>query len=439
MIHVDLSEWSQAGPSSDPRLRGFRFTDGHSKELAARLARCRMLELTVEEHGLGIRSFAHVGRIELGGIRVTVRPKLAPATLMELVRYAYSLRHLQLLGDARFPPGDGGLQDLLIAQLRAEAREILSRGVARRYVRRTEELASPKGRIELARLARASSPALATLPCSHYPRSSDFLLNQVVRSGLELGRRLAGGPHLRRQLARTIQLYSDLAAPVRLNDGLLRAADESINRQLTVYEPALRLTRALYEGSHLALEDGATMKLKGFLFDMNRFFQALLSRFLRESLPDCELKDEFPLGGMMVYRRDANPQNRRPPRPRPDFAVRTRGTQWQLLDAKYRDLWENDLPRDMLYQLAVYAMSQPRAATAAILYPTDDGTASESIVDIREPMSADVRASIALRPIVIDDLLELVRGGGGRARQREKAAHRMVFGESLAQAGRRAR
>jgi len=356
------------------------------------------------------------------------RPKLAPATLLELIRYAYSLRNFQIVGDAMFPPGNGGLQDLIIAQLRAEVREILSRGVARRYVRRHEELASPRGRIDVAHLARARHPALTTLPCSHHPRSSDFLLNQILLSGLHLGRQLAGSPQLRRELGRTVQLFADLATPLRLSDAALRAADRALNRQVSVYRPALRLIRALHDGSRLDLEDGATMKLKGFMFDMNRFFQALLSRFLRESLPDCEVEDELPLRGMMAYRLGANPRNRRAPLPRPDFFVRARRGPRQLLDAKYRDIWEKDLPREMLYQLAVYAMSQPPGATAAILYPTEDPTARESIVEIREPASSAVRAFVALRPVVIGQLLELVRGGAARSRECEQVALRMVFG-----------
>ena len=72
------------------------------------------------------------------------------------------------------------------------------------------------------------------------------------------------------------------------------------------------------------------------------------------------------------------------PRPRPDYAVKQGRKVVTLLDAKYRDLWEKSLLRDMLYQLSVYALRQPRSSTAAILYPTDAPIASASGGEINE-------------------------------------------------------
>ena len=45
--------------------------------------------------------------------------------------------------------GLGLFQDLLVAQLHAEVRELVARGLRRRYVARSEELASPRGRIDM--------------------------------------------------------------------------------------------------------------------------------------------------------------------------------------------------------------------------------------------------------------------------------------------------
>jgi 5-methylcytosine-specific restriction enzyme subunit McrC len=111
---------------------------------------------------------------------------------------------------------------------------------------------------------------------------------------------------------------------------------------------------------------------------------------------------------MMAYAKDKNPQRRRSPVPRPDIAIFRQGALVGLLDAKYRDLWNNPLPRDMLYQLAIYALSQPSQRIATILYPTVDGRARDQVVEISDPMHTANLAQIVLRPVHLPSLADSI-------------------------------
>ena len=204
-----------------------------------------------------------------------------------------------------------------------------------------------------------------------------------------------------------------------------------LDRLASAYEGAFRLTELVYACSAVSLDGETTTELPGFLFDMNRFFQALVGRFLNEHLPGFDVKQEHALTEMMRYVPGLNPRHRKSPTPRPDFVVTRAGAVELLLDAKYRDLWERELPREMLYQLAMYALSQPGGATATILYPTTAVDASEAVVEIRDPVRPGALGRVALRPVVLSELVDVLGEQGDRA-QRERLATKLAFGRSEA-------
>lgn len=412
-VHIKLREWQRRGPGDSTdglALRGLRLESSEARMLAAQLAKERVLEVVELFDGLSIGTFSYVGRIRLGDLTITVEPKLGRDELLELFRYAYGLRNLRLLERSSFSAGGDLFQDLIVAQLHAEARELLDRGLVRRYLERREVLASPRGRIDIPRVARMGGVTSAALPCRYHPRSSNHLLNQLVLSGLHLARRLVQDRNLRVDVSRLAAAYSEFAAELTLSQDTLASGQRALDRQVVAYEPALRLVELLYNSSSVSFdEDGAPMSLPGFLFDMNRFFQSLMARFLREHLSGFEFDEERALTEIMRYLPKHNPTGRRSPRPRPDFVVMRKHVVQALLDAKYRDLWERALPREMLYQLAVYALSQPKGATAAILYPTMSIGARESIIEIREPLRGGTLGYVAMRPVVLPKLATLIR------------------------------
>jgi 5-methylcytosine-specific restriction enzyme subunit McrC len=421
---VRLTEWQTVGPEAAP-LRGLTLGDSSARALAEQLTRGNVLEIEELRAGLRVRARAHVGRVRVGPLTVTVEPKIARNDLLELLRYAYRLPPLRHFGEV-----DVGsatlLQDLIALQLLQATRRLIRGGLAKAYETRDEGLESPRGRIDLGAIANAGHVSSARLPCRHHLRLVDNELNRVLSAGVRLASSVAQDTGLRSALRRTATALNTQITETALTRQSITTAERRLNRLTSSYEPALRLIALLLDSSGISLDGETAVAVPGFLFDMNRFFQALLSRLFSDGLPSCQVQEETALTGMMRYDTQRNPRGRQSPRPRPDFFVRSPSHPSALLDAKYRDLWNRELPRDMLYQLAVYALSQPPPARATILYPTSDGGATDAAIAISDPAHSGVRAHVVLRPVRIGSLVAAVRDSSMDGLQ--EIASSLVFG-----------
>lgn len=427
---VTLKEWETRRPDSDGDLAGRSLQGEADRRLVNQLASMRMIEVTELRTGLMIQAFSHVGRVRLGDLEIVVQPKLDQRSLLELLRYAYGFRKLKLLPKTAQQLDHSGFADLLVSQLLAEVSELIARGLHRTYVPRNDWLSTLRGRIDIHRLAANGGMIATSLPCTHHPRVEDSLVNRVVLAGLGLAATLASDIHLRREARRLASLFAEGVSAIRLDAEVLESCARSVNRLTVAYEPALVLVRLLWEAQGVTLsQDKAELRLPGFLFDMNRFFQALVSRFLHENLPGHTVRDEESLRGMLQFMPGFNPRGRRPPVPRPDFVLLRGGRQVAVLDAKYRDLWEKPLPREMLYQLAMYAIAHEQR-TATILFPTLDARASEARIQVQDAMFGRHMAQVVLRPIVLPTMQALLLGSPSPAlaRRKQSFAEWLAFG-----------
>lgn len=432
-VSVRLTEWQTVLPTSGSLTQGINLGDDPSvRDLAGRLSESRMLEVTELRTGLSVRATSFVGRVRLGAIEITVVPKLQSETLLTLLRYAYGLRNLHLRTTTAHTTQAFGFQDLLVWQLIEEAQELMARGLRRAYMRRQNALASPRGRIDFQAMASRDFRSEASLPCVHYRRDEDRLINRVLLAGLRLAGTVAADQGLRVKARQFADVLGDTVATIRLDSQVFRRLDGEMDRMTRAYESALSLIRILYEAGGLSLGKGESgPSLPGFLFDMNRFFQALLAKYLADNLPEYTVRSEHRLKGMLAFVPGWNPRHSQAPTPRPDFVVTQGSKTVAILDAKYRDLWENSLPRDMLYQLAMYAMSH-EGGTATILYPSTYAQATEARIEVRDSTHGGRRALVVLRPVVLEKLEGLVsaRPTAAVLRRRRSYAHDLVTGNA---------
>lgn len=425
-VEVHLKEWQEVGPNASA-LSGLSFADGSSQRLAEQLTRANVLEVEELRTGLRVRARAHVGRVRIDPLTITVEPKIASTDLLELLRYAYRLPPLRHFGSVDVSGSGTLLQDLIALQLLDETKRLIRGGLTKVYEVRHESLESPRGKIDLVAIAGGASAWSARIPCRHHSRLVDNELNRILSAGVRLASTVASDAVLRGALRRTAAGLLTEVGGIALTRVLLANAERKLTRLTKSYEPALKLIALLLDSSAISLDDGSSIAVPGFLFDMNRFFQALLSRLLSDGLPECQVQQESALAGMMRYVPQKNPRRRKAPRPRPDFLVRSPGHQPALLDAKYRDLWERELPRDMLYQLAVYALSQPGPSHATILYPTIDVAATDAAIAISDPVQSGERAHVVLRPVHLGPLVGAVRAPSTDRLRR--IARSLVFGQ----------
>lgn len=429
-----MAEWSRLlpGETGDGAvLRGMTFgADQRSRLQAAALASANVVILTERIDGLAIETRSFIGRIRVGPLALTIEPKIPWSRWLTLVGYALRLRDVAWTERVSFTFGQHSIADLLVRALIAEVRNLTSRGLHREYVTQRRSLQQPRGRVDFPRLVRSGGVVAEALPSRFTQRSADIPLNQALLFGVDLAFRCATDPELR---SRARRLAAELAHGIgRTGRGTATIGNalRSIDRRTQRYGPAIRLVQLLRSGQSVVVhpDQSPAVPLDGFAIDMSRIWQQLLSRVLTDWSGNIDVRVETTLTDLFRPHPDF-PWQHQLPRPRPDFAATLDGKLLGYLDAKYRDLWATTLPRDMLYQLSVYAFAQT-TGPAVILYPTDDARAVEQRVRIQDPLSGLGRSSVALRPVRLSTLEELIgmAASDDRTRKRAEFANKLLRG-----------
>src|SRR5215204_1078427 len=109
---IDLTEWETCATEQGTALFGQFVADYVAvRRLASQLSAAGMLNIVELRQGLSLQASSYVGRIGLGGLQITIRPKISPMCLLRLFLYAYGLRHLKLFSWVRYGTEPRTFQD----------------------------------------------------------------------------------------------------------------------------------------------------------------------------------------------------------------------------------------------------------------------------------------------------------------------------------------
>jgi len=400
---VNMNEWESI------LLEGVELFDQNARQAAKLLTEKRIIEVIELKRGLSITTNSYVGRIKLGFLQININPKINGMPLYELLKYAYGLRDLKLFNTANHSFDNFSFFDLLIYELYIEAENLMRRGIQKSYIQKEENRSSPRGKIDMSRLCNQGGLTKGTLPCKYFNRDEDHILNRVMLAGIKLGLKLVIDDELKINLRRLCYTLEETIQDIPLSRNSLRLAHNNISRLTGRYSSLLEIINILYESQGIQLEDETSrIDLRGYFFDMNAFFENLVGRLFVNCSDGYSLKEQFSLHNLFMYTPGFNPNRRKSPTPRPDFALMVDGKVLKVMDAKYRDLWARTLPSEMLYQLSIYALSGIGNGTATILYPSINDIPIVQKIDINDPISGSKLASVIVQPINLMKIAQFV-------------------------------
>ena len=219
-----------------------------------------------------------VGAVEVGGMSVSIRPKLEIARVLFLAGYA--MKEFKARERFEFPEAATPVEALAPA-LAAAARRAFVGGLLHGYRTEEEALRTVRGRIRIDDQLRRRFGAAVPVEVRYDEFTDDVTANRLVKAAaVRLGRMRLRERRSRdglRWIGARLENVSFVEYPPA------GVPDVTFDRLNGHYREVVALARLVLR--HSSFETGrGNLRAAGFLMDMNRVFQGFVTRALREAL-----------------------------------------------------------------------------------------------------------------------------------------------------------
>ncbi len=350
---VCLSEWQSI------HLAGKALSD-EDRHLVERLSNETDSRLGIDELRTGLRISARswVGVVRFSSFELQVVPKLVGQhlDLLKLIDFATGLECLSRYPAVHTFEAEGTSLLDLIALLLAEACERLVRGGLLADYREVEDdLPVVRGRMLLDRQMRRRMGRIDRLECRFDEQTTDVPENQILLAALSVCAPRVKDSMVALRIRRLLNVVSDVCSLEAFDLAAVRAG-LAYHRLNAHYRDAHGLSWLVLEG--LGIDDlyaGGTHHCFAFMLDMNRLFEAFVTRWLTRLLSGSGFH-------VLPQRRDrsilwdAN-LNRAYAKVIPDILIQRDNVPGRYLpiDAKYKLYDERKLAASDIYQTFLYA------------------------------------------------------------------------------------
>lgn len=424
--HITLAE---RGTTEEDQAELQRATGLSREQLNARLHPLAKLGPSWTPGRISLIAGSNVGTVQIGALRFDVRPRLAAAEMVSLLRFT-------LGGDAKawqrsqIAPGSHGIDELLATVFADELTALRQMGLSRLYVNRVEALPALRGRPDFLASFPWNDRGMATITCRFHELTCDNLDNQLLGMALQRATLMETSVPTRRRLMEHRQVWSEIASPLKGDASqAFSTARERYTRLSEHYRLAHNLAELIVLGrqpSHL-FERGTT-RTGGVCVDMASLFERFVERLIRERLRPMGLRVESQETDRTALR-DAFGFTYA--RIRPDLVVYREDRPVAVVDSKYKEYWpaagdsepKQRISNEDLYQLFFYAqrlqlrhdLESPPAAFIVAPLPAQDERdrpvidARYTVVQWQAGATAACSVSLLLLPLT-DTLRHLARG-----------------------------
>ena len=312
----------------------------------------------------------YVGSINVGGLRVLVRPKIPLRNLFLLLEVG--LREQDWHDEAVGYETNSDLLPALVSFFARTTETTLARGLYHSYREEHDRLVALRGRIDIARQLAHPGVVIPTA-CRFTEFTADLIENSYLKAAVSRSLRVAGVlPIDRRRLMQHLVTLEDVGDVRHHHDDYDRVVLTRLNQH---YEPALRLAQLVLANLTLQDDIGDT-KASSFMLDMNKLFERFVTERLRRALRGrLDVKSQH---------RDRLDEQRTVAI-KPDLLFRAAGSPRFVADIKYKLTGEDASGRHPdYYQLLAYttALDLPEGVLIYCLDanrpddPDDNGSAA---------------------------------------------------------------